>query len=144
MISTRLDGSQSPQRDAQLWRRELSLYSSFFTRQTGGKPFDYLHDAVVSGVISGICRLDDDDKVGDNSLGTFRISVTTEMEVGETGGGRRGPGDDFRGCEATRDWSWAPGIRDYPRGATTGKMPLSPSTQGRVWLVKTHSGWAGS
>ncbi|KAF3769959.1 HD-domain/PDEase-like protein [Cryphonectria parasitica EP155] len=46
---------------------------------TGGKPFAYLREAMVSGLMRGICRLDDDDE--DNSLGTFRISISTERQA---------------------------------------------------------------
>lgn len=47
---------------------------------TGGKPFAYLREAMVSGLMRGICRLDDDDE-DENSLGTFRISVSAERQV---------------------------------------------------------------
>lgn len=49
--------------------------------ETGGKPFAYLREAMVSGLMRGICRLDDDDEVDGNSLGTFRISVSTERQA---------------------------------------------------------------
>lgn len=45
---------------------------------TGGKPFAYLREAMVSGLMRGICRLDDDE---DNSLGTFRISISAERQA---------------------------------------------------------------
>lgn len=46
---------------------------------TGGKPFAYLREAMVSGLMRGICRLDDDDD--DTSLGAFRISISAERQV---------------------------------------------------------------
>lgn len=46
---------------------------------TGGKPFAYLREAMVSGLMRGICRLDDDDD--DTSLGTFRISISAARQV---------------------------------------------------------------
>lgn len=45
---------------------------------TGGKPFAYLREAMVSSLMRGICRLDDDD---DSSLGTFRISISAERQA---------------------------------------------------------------
>lgn len=45
---------------------------------TGGKPFAYLREAMVSGLMRGICRLDDDE---DTSLGAFRISISTERQA---------------------------------------------------------------
>lgn len=45
---------------------------------TGGKPFAYLREAMVSGLMRGICRLDDDE---DNSLGSFRISISAERQL---------------------------------------------------------------
>lgn len=45
---------------------------------TGGKPFAYLREAMVSGLMRGICRLDDDE---DTSLGAFRISISTERQT---------------------------------------------------------------
>lgn len=46
---------------------------------TGGKPFAYLREAMVSGLMKGICRSDDDDD--DSSLGTFRISISAERQA---------------------------------------------------------------
>ncbi|KAJ0118308.1 hypothetical protein J7T55_009091 [Diaporthe amygdali] len=45
---------------------------------TGGKPFAYLREAMVSGLMKGICRFDDEDET---SLGTFRISVPAERQA---------------------------------------------------------------
>jgi hypothetical protein len=46
---------------------------------TSGRPFAYLREAMVSGLMRGICRLDDEDE--DNTLGTFRISVSAERQA---------------------------------------------------------------
>lgn len=46
---------------------------------TSGRPFAYLREAMVSGLMRGICRLDDEDE--DNTLGTFRISVSAERQT---------------------------------------------------------------
>lgn len=46
---------------------------------TGGKPFAYLREAMVSGLMRGICRLDDDEE--ENSLGAFRISISAERQA---------------------------------------------------------------
>lgn len=48
---------------------------------TGGKPFAYLREAMVSGLMKGICRTDEDDEDEDVSLGTFRISVSAERQA---------------------------------------------------------------
>lgn len=45
---------------------------------TGGKPFAYLREAMVSVLMRGICRLDDEE---DTSLGTFRISISSERQA---------------------------------------------------------------
>lgn len=45
---------------------------------TGSKPFAYLREAMVAGLMRGICRLDDDEET---SLGTFRISISAERQV---------------------------------------------------------------
>lgn len=45
---------------------------------TGGKPFAYLREAMVSGLMRGICRSDDDE---DNPLGTFRISISMDRQA---------------------------------------------------------------
>lgn len=46
---------------------------------TGGKPFAYLREAMVSGLMRGICRLDDDEE--DNPLAAFRISISAERQA---------------------------------------------------------------
>ncbi|KUI60532.1 3',5'-cyclic-nucleotide phosphodiesterase regA [Cytospora mali] len=46
---------------------------------TNGRPFAYLREAMVSGLMRGICRLDDEEE--DNTLGTFRISVSAERQA---------------------------------------------------------------
>ena len=48
---------------------------------TGGKPFAYLREAMVSGLMKGICRTDEEDDDDDGSLGTFRISVSAERQA---------------------------------------------------------------
>lgn len=47
--------------------------------ETSGKPFAYLREAMVSGLMRGICRLDDEED--DNSFGSFRISVSAERQA---------------------------------------------------------------
>ncbi|KAJ4391444.1 3',5'-cyclic-nucleotide phosphodiesterase [Gnomoniopsis smithogilvyi] len=65
------------ERDALLQARK-NRKRSWVGVDTGGKPFAYLREAMVAGLMRGICRLDDDEE---NSLGSFRISISSERQA---------------------------------------------------------------
>ncbi|PSS03759.1 hypothetical protein BD289DRAFT_457638 [Coniella lustricola] len=65
------------EREAELQIRK-NRKRSWVGVDTGGKPFAYLREAMVSGLMRGICRLDDDEV---NSLGAFRISIPAERQT---------------------------------------------------------------
>lgn len=73
--------ASTKERDAILQVRK-NRKRSWVGVDTGGKPFAYLREAMVSGLMRGICRLDDDDDDDeDTSLGAFRISISAERQV---------------------------------------------------------------
>lgn len=65
------------ERDALLQARK-NRKRSWVGVDTGGKPFAYLREAMVAGLMRGICRFDDDEE---NSLGSFRISISAERQA---------------------------------------------------------------
>lgn len=66
------------ERDALLQARK-NRKRSWVGVDTGGKPFAYLREAMVAGLMRGICRLDDDEET--TSLGSFRISISAERQA---------------------------------------------------------------
>lgn len=66
------------EREAELQIRK-NRKRSWVGVDTGGKPFAYLREAMVSGLMRGICRLDDDEV--NNSLGAFRISIPADRQA---------------------------------------------------------------
>lgn len=69
--------ASAKERDALLQVRK-NRKRSWVGVDTGGKPFAYLREAMVAGLMRGICRLDDDEET---SLGKFRISISTERQA---------------------------------------------------------------
>lgn len=69
--------ASTKERDALIAARK-NRKRSWVGVDTGGKPFAYLREAMVAGLMRGICRLDDDDET---SLGTFRISISAERQA---------------------------------------------------------------
>ncbi|CAN8096705.1 unnamed protein product [Discula destructiva] len=68
--------ASTKERDALLQVRK-NRKRSWVGVDTGGKPFAYLREAMVAGLMRGICRLDDDEET---SLRTFRISISAERQ----------------------------------------------------------------